>query len=115
MVDQDAILRAYSMLASLKQNVPDEYEVSSRWVDEFHQAVEQLERSLGKELRQFRVPQDALERSIASSNYVTGEVHYREGLWCRRHVLMQKIDALLFYFTGLQSGQDRKIGFQPPQ
>jgi hypothetical protein len=32
-------------------------------------------------------------------------------LWLRRNSLMQRIDAILTYFTGLQGGADRRIGF----
>ena len=63
-------------------------------------------------LDEFKVATDMLYRSVGSSNYVTGEVNYRRGLWCRREVLMHKIDSVLAYFTGLQGGQDRQVGFR---
>ena len=114
MTNGDHVLRAYAIISSLKANVPNDYEVSDSWIREFNDAVGKIEASLGIDLREFKVPQEALERSVASSNYVTGLVTYREGLWCRREVLVHKIDAVLTYFTGLQGGQEKKIGFRPP-
>jgi hypothetical protein len=45
---------------------------------------------------------------------LTGRVTYRKGLWCKRGVLMHKLDSVLTYFTGLQSGQKSKIGVHAP-
>ncbi len=112
MSDGDQILRAYATINSLRENVPNEYEVEERWVMEFNSAVAKVESALKTGLEEFKVPPDALYRSVGSSNYLTDEVHYREGLWCRREVLMHKIDSILMYFTGVQAGQDRRIGFQ---
>lgn len=75
-------------------------------------AVEKLEKSLGIDLQEFKVARNALEKSAASSNYLTSGTTYRDGLWCERAVLMQKIDSILTYFTGLQGKQDKQIGFR---
>lgn len=108
----DQMLRAYATISSLRTNVPNEYEVDEAWVREFNNALGKIEASLDINLQEFKVPQDALYRSVASSNYLTEEVHYRDGLWCRREVLLHKIDSVLTYFTGLQGGQERQIGFR---
>ena len=114
MSNGDQILRAYATISSLRTNVPNDYEVEETWVREFNRAVQQIQGALGVELQEFRVPQDALYRSMATSNYLTGEVSYRDGLWCRREVLMHKIDSVLTYFTGLRHGEERQIGFRRP-
>lgn len=110
----DQLLRAYATISSLRTNVPNDYEVEERWVREFNGAVQQIQDALGVDLQDFRVPQDALYRSEATRSYLTGEVSYRDGLWCRREVLMYKIDSVLTYFTGLQDGKERQIGFRRP-
>ena len=112
MANGDQILQAYAILSALRGNVPNEYVVGERWVREFNDALGKLESSVPMDLQVFKVPQDALERVTASSNYLTGDVTYRDGLWCRREVLMHKIEAVLTYFTGLQGGQEKKIGFR---
>jgi hypothetical protein len=44
---------------------------------------------------------------------MTNDVTYLEGLWCERAILMQKLDSVLVYFTGLQDREENKIGFHP--
>jgi len=114
MKNGDQILRGYAIINSLQKNVPEGYEVPEIWVREFHSAIDKIEKSLGIDLSDFRVQGSDLKRSVASSNYLTKQVSYREGLWCRREVLIHKIDSVLVYFTGLQSGKKKNIGFRPP-
>ena len=107
----DEILKAYSLISSLKGNIPDSSVINDRWVKEYHIAVEKLEKSTGKDLSDFKVPSTDLKKSVAYGNYITKEVKYRDGLWCERNILIQKVDAILIYFTGLQKSEERKIGF----
>ena len=111
MADGDKLLRSYATLSSLKSNLPDQPEVEERWVREFNSAVEGIEKALGANLTEFKVPQDELHRSVGTRSSLSDEVTYREGLWCSRSWLMQKIDSILIYFTGLQSDAQRRIGF----
>jgi len=113
MSDNDQILRAYATITSIRANVPERHEVEERWVKEFNLAIAKLEKSLGIDLEEFKVPQDALKRFVASCNSMTNDVTYLEGLWCERAILMQKLDSVLVYFTGLQDQEDNKIGFHP--
>jgi len=113
MSDDDQILRAYATITSIRTNVPERHEVEERWVKEFNVAIAKLEKSLGIDLEEFKVPQDALKRFVASCNSMTNDVTYLEGLWCERAILMQKLDSVLVYFTGLQDQEDNKIGFHP--
>lgn len=113
MTNGDQILRAYAILRSLSENVPVSYEVDEKWVHEYNGAIEKLERSLGTDLADFMVPNSELRRSIASRNYRTGRITYRDGLWCERAILMQRLASVLAYFTGLQGGQEKQIGFRP--
>ena len=109
----DQILRAYAAITSIRAHVPERPQVEERWVDEFNAAIEKLEKSLGIDLQEFKVPQDALKRFVASCNSLTGDVTYLDGLWCERAILMQKLDSVRVYFTGLQDREDNKIGFHP--
>jgi hypothetical protein len=109
----DQILRAYAAITSIRANVPERHEVEKRWVNEFNAAIEKLEKSLGIDLQEFKVPRDALKRFVASCNSLTNDVTYLEGQWCERAILMQKLDSVLVYFTGLEDREDNKIGFHP--
>ena len=113
MNDDDQILRAYAAITSIRANVPERHEIEERWVIEFNNAIEKLEKSLGIDLQEFKVPRDALKRFVASCNSMTNDVTYLEGQWCERAILMQKLDSVLVYFTGLQDREENKIGFHP--
>ena len=113
MSDDDQILRAYATITSMKGNVPERPQIEERWVIEFNTAIEKLEKSLSIDLQEFKVPKDALKRFVASCNSLTNDVTYLEGLWCERAILMQKLDSVLVYFTGLQDREENKIGFHP--
>ena len=84
MSDDDQILRAYAAITSIRANVPERHEVEARWVNEFNAAIAKLEKSLDIDLQEFKVPQDALKRYVASCNSLTNDVTYLEGLWCER-------------------------------
>jgi len=108
----DQLLRSQVTIASLRANLPtNDYEVDEAWVQQFNEALGRIETVLGTHLDEFKVPQNALYRSVGSSNSITGDVTYREGLWCRRETLLHRIDSVLGYFTGLRNGRDREIGF----
>jgi hypothetical protein len=109
----DQILRAYATITSIRANVPECHEVEERWVKEFNPAIEKLEKSLDMDLQEFKVPQDALKRFVASCNSMTNDVTYLEGLWGERAILTQKLDSALVYFTGLQEQEGNKIVFHP--
>ncbi|MGH7180427.1 MAG: hypothetical protein ACREJN_00440 [Nitrospiraceae bacterium] len=113
MRDDDQILRAYATITSIRANLPERHEVEERWVTKFNAAIAKLEKSLSINLQEFKVPQDALKRFVASCNSLTNDVTYLEGLWCERAILMQKLDSVLMYFTGLQDQEDTPIGFRP--
>lgn len=98
---RDVLRRAKARVRALRDNVPRKYEVEKAWVDEYHDAIASLEKELEIALPEFRVREDALYRSVASSNYMSGEVNYRHGLWCHSARLLQKVDALLNYLDDL--------------
>jgi len=112
MPDNDEILRAYSLLNALKENLPDIYEIEERWVKEYNNALAKITTATGMDLTDFKLSSDDLGESIASANSITGEVTYREGLYCERSRLIQKLDAILTYFTLLQTPPEKKIGFK---
>lgn len=99
----DALLRAHSILSALQRNVPTGPDVESHWVDQFHAALDRIETAVEVDLSEFRVPQNAID---PKSDY------YTRGLWCERALLIQKLDALLAYFSGVQREEEKRIGFQ---
>jgi hypothetical protein len=106
----DQLLRASSRLKALRANLPDGFEVEDIWVKEFHSCLAVVERATGMVLEEFAVPSSLLKRSVSGGNYVSGEVYYRDGLWCERRILLHRIDAVLLYFEGLRARDDKAIG-----
>lgn len=70
----DQILRAYATITSIRANVPECPQIEERWVKEFNTAIEKLEKSLDIDLQEFKVPQDAIKRFVASCNSQTNDV-----------------------------------------
>lgn len=112
MANDDELLRAFALISSLKENIPDDFEVSADWVIEYHNALDKVEKQIGKSLTEFRVQEKNLKRLLASGNYLTGEMTYTEGLWCERSILLQKVGAVLTYLQLLLKPPDKTIGFR---
>ena len=110
-MNQDQILRAYSLIVGIKDNIPETFQVSSRWVTEYHEAVNKLETTLDIDLIEFKLKDNDLQRRVTSSNYITSETNYSRDSYCEKNLLLQKISAILAYFTGLQQGKEKQIGF----
>lgn len=118
MANTDQISRAYSFLLSIKNNIPEDFEVEDRWVKDFNNEVDRLEKSLGFDLQDFKVNMSELRKSIASyappdpwSEGTEGETIYRPGLWIDRSRLMVKVDSLLNHFS-IEAAPGAKIVFQ---
>jgi len=110
MTQGDHTLRAYATLVSLRDGVPDKSLVNEKWVHEYNAALQRLSSALSRDLSEFTVRPEELQRAESGYDPSTDSSTYREGLWCDRAVLMQRLHAVLTYFTGMQEG---KIGFDP--
>ncbi|MBI2069017.1 MAG: hypothetical protein HYT79_00300 [Elusimicrobia bacterium] len=112
-MNPDEIARSYSLLSSLKNNIPNAFEVEERWVSQYNAAIEKIEKVIGADLSEFKILSSDLYRSVSSSSF-NGDVSYSPGLWCEKSVLMHKLDAILTYFSFHQTSQKRQIGFDLP-
>lgn len=104
-------MRAYARIDSIKKTIPDVFEIDENWVQEYHAAIKQVSTEIDSDLSEFELNRNRLYRSVSSSNYLTGEVNYRDGLWCERSVLLQKVEALLTYLQLLLQRPGGKMGF----
>jgi len=105
----DEIARAYATLSSLKQNVPNTFEVEQSWVNDFHSVLDKIEKATSLDLQEFRVPQQELHKEISGGNSISGEVDYSGRTVVERMRLLMKLDAVLGYFTTKTTM--RSIGF----
>jgi hypothetical protein len=108
----DEIARAYALLSSLKQNIPNTLQVDQSWVNDFHSALQKIESATGTSLQEFRVPPQEMNREARSRNYLSGEVHYSGRTVIERTRLLLKVDAVLAFFRCAQDQPAKgKLGF----
>jgi hypothetical protein len=100
----DQIKRAHVKLASLRQNLPASSLISQMYIEEYHGALDHLER-LGFDISEFRVPQHAM-RMVRFNFDRDGSIHVE------RSMLLTKLDAVLGYFA--EDEDKPPIGFQAP-
>ncbi len=89
---EDLIRRAFHNLSALRANVPRAGYLESKYADQFHHALDQLER-VGFDVREWRIPTSA----------VMGDFEPED--------LVIRLDAVLGYFEKPQE----KIGFTGPK
>jgi hypothetical protein len=111
MDDYDEIMRAFAHISSIKENIPKGYEVSEDWVVEYHNALEKVEKTVGKNFDDFKVPDKSL-RHPSTIGGITRAKKEMKGFWCDRSILLQKVDAVLTYLQLLLKPMDKKIGFR---
>lgn len=107
---QDKLARAYATLSSLRKNIDQVYDVTPRYVAEFHSVLTNLEK-IGINLSEFRIPDSEIKPRVASLNYLTGETRYTEEKYVDKSYLLFKIDAILSYFEIVTAEKPRRIGF----
>jgi hypothetical protein len=108
----DEIAKAYALLSSLKQNIPDNFQVDQSWVNDFHSALQKIESATGTSLQEFRVPPQEMRRETTGGNYLTGEVHHSGRTVIERTRLLLKVDAVLTFFEYVRDQPAKgKLGF----
>lgn len=116
---QDTIIRAYSRLVALKNNLPKSgWGIDEKFIHEYHDILTVLEKTTRVQLYEFRIPDNELRREMTSytpADDLFGgkeETTYTNELYCGRDYVLCKLDAVLGYFQILNSGQKNSIGFQ---
>lgn len=110
-----ALYEAYSRLDGFRRNVPENgIHIKENYVVQYHQIVDLLESVSGKQLQNFRVPPNELERLMATYNTETEQATYTNERYCERAMLLMKVDALLTFFAmQTNTSEKRPIGFTP--
>ncbi len=110
MSNVDKLRRAFSILNSLKQNVPQNHEISEKYVIEYHRVLEELQKQ-GIDIQEFKIEPAQVKPRLISSNSLTGERTYSEGKYIERSFFLMKLDSLLGYFTLTIEDRKPQIGF----
>ncbi len=106
------LTQSFFLLKSLKENLPDEFRVEKKWVDDFHSILDTVEKETGFDLEAFRVGQDDLSRPAISRNPMIETTTYSKVLMVERTRLLHKVDAVLSYFEFVQGQPKQGIGFR---
>ena len=107
------IAKCLALLTALKNNMPEgrHNEVESKYVQQYHESVNLLEKETGQDLSDFKISLSIVKPqiTIASSHGNS----YTSDSYCPRAYLLTKIDGLLGYFTLILSPdkEKSKIGF----
>ena len=111
---QDALVRAYAMLSSLRKNITQIVgNVEETYVREFHAVLDRL-KGIGIDVSEFRIPDSMVNPRVTSFNMFTKETTYTEEKYVDKPYLLTKIDAILNYFEITTSEKPRKIGYHTP-
>lgn len=62
----EAILRTYSRLAALKQNLPQNNDIREKYAEEYHEIIDLSAREVSFSLDEFRVPESEIQHSVTS-------------------------------------------------
>lgn len=109
-MDENELIHGMARLTALKANLPDHVHVPEKYVTEYHDVLEGLERAANADLRRYRVPDSELRKVVTSSG-PRGTTYSRDR-FCDRPFLMMKIDGVLTSFQ-LAMSEERPIGFKP--
>ncbi len=118
MDNNDEIIRSYSRLTSLKENIANEKSiiVDEKYILDYHDILNKLSQITESNLDEFRIPNCELKPSQVGGHYddETGEidVQYSQERYCEKTYFFSKLDALLSYFSiKYLSEEKRTIGF----
>jgi len=106
------MIKAYALLSSLRQNLPDKFEVGKEWVDDYHSILDSIEKETGEGLGEFRVSSNDVYLPVVGGNTITGEIRRGKKFVVQRTRLLMKVDAVLEYFQFQETPENRPIGFR---
>ena len=121
-MNQDTILRIYTRLTALKNNLPNTSDVNEKYIKDYHELIDLLRDETGISLNEFKVPENEIEHSITSVwpalpefGQEAGQT-YSDDRYCERPLFLSKIDALLVYFQVKYLSEEKpQIGFRLPE
>jgi len=96
MADNDKIARVRGQLKSWVDNLPKWSTFPERYVRDYHAHLKALGEA-GLDVSDFAISSDHARRIVASSNYITGEVHYADDLHVDRSTLLSRAGGLVSY------------------
>ena len=112
-MDSDKMVRVYTRLKALRDNLPDSFQVNEKYVSEYHSLVNELSTITGSALDEFNVSSQEIKPKLVAVALGGGGRQYSNDCYCERPLLLAKIDALLSYFQITFLSEDKqRIGFR---
>jgi hypothetical protein len=109
--DPNKLFKAYSKLKAIKSNLNSSSRYThERYVDEYNDAVSDIEDVLNEELDTFSVPSYEIKPKVTSRSASSG-ARYSSDKWTETQYLMTKVDALINYMEILLSSKEPKKPF----
>jgi len=116
---QDAIIRAYATLKSLRSNIEQmaAYSIKETFVREFHSALDKLA-GIGIDVSEFRIPDSEIAPTRTANSVIQpGAGHTNRGTYSKekyvnKRYFLMKIDTVLNYFESITSEKPKRIGFR---
>lgn len=108
-MDPVKVAQAYALLTSLRDNLPKDFTIEEKYVEQFHAVLETLERESSHKLDSFRVPASEVRHRLEGKNDLTGDRFYSDNPECERAFFVMKLDAVLNFFSIQEKG--KTIGF----
>jgi len=109
----DKIIRLYSRLSALKQNLPQNFHIHEKYIKEYHLIVDELSAVSNLNLDEFKIPTSEVKPYVAGYSPSRGTMYSKEN-HCEKTYVLSKVDALLMYFQMTTSKEKENIGFKPP-
>jgi len=113
---QDELVRAYTMLTSLRKNI-DRMTTNSileTYAREFHTVLDKLE-GVGINVAEYRIPDSEVQPIIVGPRTKrSGEVEivrYSKEKYVEKSFILMRLDAVLGYFEIITSEKPRKMGY----
>jgi len=115
---QDELIRAYETLPALRKNIDQitKNEIEETFVNEFHNALDKLASSTGKDVSDFRIPNSELAPIITGpTSFILGApgntTTYSKEKYVNKQYFLMKIDSVLGYFEIITSEKPKRIGY----
>ena len=107
---QDEVVRTYTMLSSLRNNIAEMTDVKETYVNQFHILLARLE-NMGIHVSEFWIPDFAVKPRPVSTNTLTGETKYTKEKYIVKSIILAKLDAIFGYLEFITSERPTRTDF----
>ena len=108
-MDDTALLKAWAQLQAFPDNLPVG-DIEENYVTDYHHILHAIEALTGHALREFLIPDDALQYQIRSWTSDPPRLVPNRFRSCARGIFLMKLDAAITFFNSVIASR-KQIGF----